>query len=486
MTRDEQYLQSLVHELVGLPRETGWLEFKHNDAEPQRIGEYISALANSAALDGKACAYMLWGVDDVTHALLGTTFNPKTKRKGNEELESWLLRQLSPKIGFRFYQVQLDEVDIVILEIDRAFRHPVQFEGSSFVRIGSYMKRLKDFAEKERELWRILDATPFEMLPAVEKVSADEVLKLLDYSAYFDLLDKPLPNGRDVILNALAAERLIESMGGGYWRIFNLGAVLFAKKLSEFGRLQRKAVRVVVYQGMGRITTLREQEETKGYAAGFESLIEYINGLLPVNEVIGQALRKAVPIYPELAIRELVANAIIHQDFSITGSGPMVEIFDDRMEITNPGIPLLDPTRLLDSPPRSRNESFASLMRRIGVCEERGSGVDKVVFQTEFYQLPAPAFEITGDSMRSTLFAPRPLTKMDSEDRIRAVYLHACLRYVRREFMTNTSLRERFGIEAKNSATASRLLKEALSAQVIKLHDELAPPKLRKYVPCWA
>jgi predicted HTH transcriptional regulator len=130
----------------------------------------------------------------------------------------------------------------------------------------------------------------------------------------------------------------------------------------------------------------------------------------------------------------LVANAIIHQDFSITGSGPMVEIFDDRMEITNPGIPLVDPSRLLDSPPRSRNESLASLMRRIGVCEERGSGVDKVVFQTELYQLPAPAFEITGNSTRATLFAPRPLTKMDSTDRIRAVYLHACLRYVQRVY----------------------------------------------------
>ncbi len=243
---------------------------------------------------------------------------------------------------------------------------------------------------------------------------------------------------------------------------------------------------MIVYQGTGRVTTLREQEGARGYAAGFEGLIGFINNLLPMNEVIGQALRKSVSVYPELAIRELVANAIIHQDFSITGSGPMVEIFDDRMEITNPGIPLVDPSRLLDSPPRSRNESLASLMRRIGVCEERGSGVDKVVFQTELYQLPAPAFEITGNSTRATLFAPRPLTKMDSTDRIRAVYLHACLRYVQREFMTNTSLRERFGIDPKNSATASRLLKEALLAKEIHLQDKSAPPKLRRYVPKWA
>ncbi len=484
--RDEPYWLSLVHELRALPRETGWLELKHNNAEPQEIGEYLSALANAAALAGKAHAYLLWGIDDASHTVLGTTFDPARKRVGNEELENWLLRQLAPKIGFRFIRVEVDGLPVVVLEVDRAYRHAVQFGGAEFIRIGSYKKRLKDFPETARDLWRALDATPFEMLSCAEKLTGDEVLRLLDFPAYFELFDRPLPNGRDATLEVLAADRLIETMGGGHWRIFNLGALLFAKRLTDFGRLQRKVVRVVVYQGKGRVQTLREQEGNRGYAAGFEGLIGFINGLLPVNEVIGQALRKSVRLYPELAIRELVANAIIHQDFSISGSGPMVEIFDDRMEITNPGIPLVDTQRLLDSPPRSRNESLASLMRRIGVCEERGSGVDKVVFEAELFQLPAPLFEVVGDSMRSTLFAPQPLARMEREDRVRAVYLHACLRYVAREYMTNTSLRERFGIDVKNSATASRLLKEALVAEVIRLQDPAAAPKLRRYVPWWA
>lgn len=362
----------------------------------------------------------------------------------------------------------------------------MQFAGTAFIRIGSYKKRLKDFQEKERALWRILDITPFERLPAAEKITAEEVLKLLDYPNYFDLLNQPLPDSRSAILAALAADRLIESVGGGYWNVFNVGAILLAKNLSDFERLQRKAVRVVVYKGKGRFETLREQVGAKGYAVGFEGLIGFINGLLPVNEVIGQALRKAVAVYPELAIRELVANALIHQDFSVTGSGPMIEIFDNRMEITNPGSSLVETARMLDSPPRSRNEALASLMRRMGICEERGSGVDKVVLQTELYQLPAPAFEKIDDSTRSTLFAPQALSKMDKDDQVRAVYLHACLRYVQREFMTNTSLRERFGIDPKNSATASRLIREALIAGCVRLHDPDAPPKLRRYVPFWA
>ena len=181
MTRDEAYLRSLVHELVALPTETGWLEHKHNNADPQEIGEYISALANSAALEGKAKAYLLWGVDDTTHALVGTSFDPGAKRIGGEELESWLLRQLAPKIEFRFYRVVIDGLQLVLLQIDRAFRHPVQFAGAEFIRIGSYKKRLKDFPEKERALWRIFDATPFEYLLAAEKLTSDEVLRLLDY-----------------------------------------------------------------------------------------------------------------------------------------------------------------------------------------------------------------------------------------------------------------------------------------------------------------
>ena len=243
---------------------------------------------------------------------------------------------------------------------------------------------------------------------------------------------------------------------------------------------------VVLYKDESRVEIVREQEGSKGYAAGFEGLIGFVTNLLPTNEVIGQAFRRQVPMFPELAIRELVANAIIHQDFHLTGTGPMVEIFSHRMEITNPGLPLVQTDRFLDSPPRSRNEALASFMHRIGVCEERGSGVDKVVFQTEFYQLPAPLFETSDDHTRAVLFAHRELKEMDKTDRIRACYLHACLRYVQRDYMTNTTLRERFGIDEKNSAVASRLIKEALDAGLIVSYDKNAGRKYMKYLPGWA
>lgn len=479
-------LPGLLTELRKLPRETEWAEFKHNNTDPDEIGEYLSALANAAALAGKVSAWLVWGVDDQTHEIIGTTFNPATAKVGNEELESWLLRLLSPKINFRFYRFQTENTPVVLLEVGAAFRHPVQFKGAEFIRVGSYKKRLKDFPEKERALWRVFDQIPFEREVAAEDIAPEEVLRRLDYPAYFDLLALPLPEGRDAILAALEADRLIARGNTGRWNITNLGAVLFAKRLADFRVLARKAVRVVLYKGEGRVETVREQEGSKGYAAGFEGLIGFVTNLLPSNEVIGQALRKQVPMFPELAIRELVANAIIHQDFHLTGTGPMVEIFASRMEITNPGLPLVQTDRFLDSPPRSRNEALASFMRRIGVCEERGSGVDKVVFQTELYQLPAPLFETTDEHTRAVLFAHREFRDMDKADRIRACYLHACLRYVQRDHMTNTTLRKRFGIDEKNSSMVSRIIKDTLEAGLIAPYDEEAGRKFMRYLPWWA
>lgn len=484
--RSTEYLIGLFHELRKQPSETEWIEFKHNNDDPEQIGEYLSALANSAALLGKVNAYMLWGVEDDGHAIVGTAFCPSCTKVGNEELENWLLRLLSPKINFRFYELTIDELPVVLLEIGAAFRHPVQFKNQEFVRVGTYKKKLKDHPEKERELWRVFDHTPFESQIAAENVPAEDVLRLLDYPAYFDLLHLPLPESRDGILAALESDEMIARSAAGAWDVTNLGALLFAKKLGDFRGLRRKAVRVVVYRGDSRVETVREQEGAKGYACGFEGLIGFVKNLLPSNEVIGQALRKEVPMFPELAIRELVANALIHQDFQQAGTGPMIEIFARRMEITNPGVPLVKTERFLDSPPKSRNEALASFMRRIGVCEERGSGVDKVVFQTESYQLPAPVFEETDEHTRCVLFAHREFRDMDKQDRIRATYLHACLRYVQRDFMTNSTLRERFGIEEQNSAMASRIIKDALEAGEIRPFDESASRKYMKYVPWWA
>lgn len=484
--RAAEYQMGLVAELQKLPEETEWVEFKQNNFNPQEIGEYLSALSNSAALNGKTHGYVLWGIANKTHEVVGTTFRPSTEKKGNEDLESWLLHLLNPRIDFRFRTIEIEDKPVVILEIPRASSKPVQFQGQEFVRVGSYCKKLKDFPEKERELWRIFDRVPFEELCAAERLAGDEVLSLLNFPSYFDLLGAPLPDSAEKILRHLAEDRMVVGNQAGGWDITNLGAILFAKNLGQFKGLSRKAIRVIYYQGEGRLKTLREQGRTRGYAAGFEELIDFLNASLPQNEIIGKALRREMPMYPELAVRELVANALIHQDFSLTGTGPMIEVFSDRLEITNPGTPLVRTERFLDTPPRSRNETLASFMRRVGICEERGSGIDKVVFQTEFFQLPAPSFETPESSTRAVLFAHKDLKDMERADRVRACYLHACLRFVQRNPMTNSSLRERFGIEERNAAIASRIIRDTIEEKWIRPYDPNQGKKYARYVPFWA
>ena len=313
----------------------------------------------------------------------------------------------------------------------------------------------------------------------------DKVVQLLDTQSYFDLLLLPYPVNRAGVLERFESEKLIQRDGGG-WTITNLGGILFAKKLDQFDRLARKAARVIVYEGKGKARTKLDKPGMKGYAVGFQGLVEFINGLVPSNEVIEQALRREVKMFPEIVVRELVANALIHQDFTESGTSAGIEIYDDWMEISNPGKPFISPDRFIDEY-QSRNERLADLMRRLGVCEEKGSGVDKVIEAVEAYQLPAPDFRAGERRTSVLLFAHREFEEMDKPDRIRATYQHCCLRYVMNERMTNQSLRVRFRLSEKKAESVSRAIRDTIEAGMIKLADpEQKSLRYRHYLPFWA
>ncbi len=481
---DEQ-TEALVKSLCSLPRESEWLEFKKNKADPADIGEYISALANTAALQRHSHAYMLWGISDVEHKIEGTQFVPSKTRVGNEELENWLAHHLNPRVGFQFREAHIEGKRVVILEISPAIGQPVRFKNEEFIRVGTYKKKLRDFPDKERQLWRTFQGVSFEYEIAAKNISAERVLELLNWQAYFRLVNTPEPKSTATILESLANERLIIKDALGQLSITNVGAIALAKRLSDFPNLNRKAIRVVSYEGKNKLETRYESVWEAGYASQFEDLVKMVASMLPRREKLTVALRTEIADYPPIAIRELLANALIHQDFTISGTGPMLEIFVDRIEITNPGIPLVETARLIDSPPRSRNEALASLFRRFGICEERGSGIDKVIAHVEKHHLPPPLFETAGDFTRCILFGPSPKIPLDKEGRIRACYFHACLYYVSRDFMTNSSLRERFGIKPENKAMVSRYIKETIEAGMIRPLSNDVSKKNMKYVPYW-
>ena len=190
-------------------------------------------------------------------------------------------------------------------------------------------------------------------------------------------------------------------------------------------------------------------------------------------------------MYPEIAVREIVANMLVHQDFSEKGF-PMVEIYTDRIDISNPGQPIISVERFIDEY-NSRNSSLADLMRRLGICEELGSGLDKAVAAIELFQLPPLRFTVQESRTTVTLFAYRKYADLDRQERIYACYQHACLKYVTNDKMTNQTLRERLGIEKQNYPMASRIIKDALLAGKIKEEKtENQSRNSKGYIPFWA
>ena len=482
--KDIKQFHNLLNELIHLPQESEWVEFKNNNKDPKVIGENISAMANSATIASRLNAYMVWGIEDTTHNIVGTTFKPSCTKHNNQELESWLLQKLEPKVDFSFYEFNYQGVDIVILEIKPTRFKPVKFDGVEYVRIGSYTKKLQMFPEKERELWRSLERIPFERQIAMKGIEGEKVLQLLDFSKYFDMTHQPLPQTQQGILEKLADEQLI-AKDDNKWHITNLGAILLAKKLANFDFLGRKGLRIIRYKGNTKFTTIKEIESQAGYAVDFSFIMSSIKALLPSYEEIGLSFRREVNTYPDIALRELVANALIHQDFNISGTSPMVEIFTHRIEITNAGAPLVEVNRFMDKPPRSRNEILAKLMRRMDICEERGTGIDKVISLIEHNQMPAPLFEDLGDYTRVTLFSYKEFSSMSKEERLRACYWHCVFKYTIHEQMNNTSLRQRF----ENSVSGqmiSKIIREAQEKRLIKVFDEEAGTKAMKYIPFWA
>jgi predicted HTH transcriptional regulator len=273
-------------------------------------------------------------------------------------------------------------------------------------------------------------------------------------------------------------------MEGGY-DITNLGAILFARNIESFPSIATKSVRVIQYKGTDKMESRAEIEGKRGYAIGFSGLMQYIIDTLPSEEKYINGIRKMIPVYPEIAIREVIANALIHQDFTISGVGPVIEIYSDRVEITNPGNSLIEVDRIIDDR-RSRNEKLASTMRDLHLCEERGGGWDKTMIAIEVVKnLPAPDIHSSEDSMRVTLFGPKQFNKLTKEDKLRACWYHCVLRWIKKDFMSNASLRERFSLPPDEYQAISGIISESIKRERIIPADPNQGNKYAKYVPYW-
>jgi predicted HTH transcriptional regulator len=455
------------------PSEHQRLEFKEakTQFDNRRLYRYCVALANEGG------GHLILGIGDKPpRPVVGTA-------AFRDQVE--MAEKLFQVLGFRVDIEEVQHPDGRVL----VFHIPSRPRGSAYHLDGAYLMRAGEglVPMSEDQLRRIFAEGGPDWLEEYSKqaLDAQAVIELLDTQAFFELLKLPYPSERQGVIDRLVQERLVDLQDGTY-SIRRLGALLLAKRLADFPDVARKVARVVVYPGKSKVDTKLDQTGTKGYAVSFQGLVRFIMSQLPQNEVIKDALREEVKLVPEITIRELVANALVHQDFRITGASVMIEIYADRVEISNPGEPIVPTDRFIDGY-QSRNERLADLMRRMGICEEKSSGIDKVVNAAEVYQLPAPDFRAMHRRTSAVIFGPRDFEDMDREDRIRACYQHCALRWVTGEQMTNQSLRERFHLPESKSAIVSQIIAATMEAGQIKADEKVGGSrKYARYLPFWA
>lgn len=479
MSWQEKAIKCLQNSLFPISVELNEIDWKSGlSPKTDRLAQHLFAFSNQ-----EGGGFLVYGVND------DATLFSVTKKEVDTVIKTMgniALNNLSQSV-----QIQHDTIDyegnaLLFVYIPEQMEKPVYLRGKtiydSYHRSAGQTVRMSP--PEVKQMIAESQGLLFHEQISMTKAAADDVLKLLDYTSYFQLTNRNFPESKMAILEVLADAEFIVKQGE-YWNITNLGALLFARDLTKFKGLEFKTLRIILYKDKNRIEAHPELNFKEGYACGFEHFIQFIMERTSI-EVIEKVFRETKESYPERTVRELLANSLIHQNLWQGGTHTMVEIFSDRIEMTNPGTPLVDVNRFIDTPPKSRNEKIAILMHLFDLCELRGSGVDRAIEAIEKAILPAPKF-IKGDFYTKVVIYPKKtFTQMSKEDRIRACYQHCCLKYMENEQMTNQSFRKRMGIEEKNYPMASKIIRETLNSGLIKGYSpDNIVRKITSYIPYW-
>lgn len=466
----------LLDEWLEIEAEHETLEFKAGTKNypKEEVVRYATGIAN------KKGGYLVLGVNDMPPRRVVGSNSFATK----DELNAIkLLIRIETTLDVEITElIHIDGRVLVFTIPSRPPGVPIHVRGTFLTRSGESL-----LAMTHEEIRAIHAETDSDWLAerATQEITAERILELLDADSLFKLLSQQTLGTPVAICERLVSLRLVVSSHSGF-AITNLGALVAARTLSGISiELDRKFPRFVIYDGINKLKTRSDYDFDRGYAVGFKALVEKVYDSAPQNHVIEKIIRTSIKAYPIQALRELIANALIHQDLSNHGSRVMIEMYDDRVEISNPGVPTIQVNRFIDEY-QSRNDVLADIMRRVGICDEKGSGVDKVISSAEEYQLPAPEFR--ADHLRTTaiLFGPKPFADMTQADRIRACYQHCCLMFVSNTTLSNQSLRKRFALSDNETSMASNIIAATKEANLIKLLPSATPSnRYSRYIPYW-
>lgn len=478
-------LALLSQSLNPVPNEINEVDWKASlSSSKERLTEHLIAFANLSQ-----GGFLVFGIQDFDAQLMGVD------RATASQIVATLVNlgrdAIGPPLALDHSIEEVQGKAILLVFVPSQASKPVHRRGrpidETWIRSGGTTRKAS--RQEVGALMLNSHAPRWEELHASVPLKPTEIVDRLELTGIAKLLERQPPTDDEGLMQWLVDEKMTVADGTGYC-ITNFGAIAAARNMDQFEGLKRKRIRLIRYKGTNKVDTVDEMMGQRGYAIGFEGLIAYLKRLLPHSEVIRQSLRAEVNVYPEIALRELIANALIHQDFSVTGAGPMIEVFDDRIQFTNPGqlLPTKRVDRLIGATPESRNELLAATFRRYRICEERGTGFQKVVQSIELFGMPPVVFTSLDNAFRVTLYAPKKFTDMPQSERIEAAYQHAALQFLSSKTLTNTTLRDRFKLHDKQRTQVSNLIRDAVVAGRIKRKDAATSTssKFAEYLPYWA
>lgn len=476
MNWKEKAIKILKDSLYPIPSELNELDWKSGLSDKtERLAQHLSAFSNM-----KGGGILVYGVHND-----GSCFDMTKEEidKTVQTLGNIAQNNLVYSIPIEHSVMEFEGHVLLFIYIPEQADKPVHLRGKDIY--ASYHRSAGQTVKMSRNQVKALIAASqgitFEQQIARDNLSKEDVLKYLNYNALYRILDKNVPQSTDAIIERLSDYHLC-SFTGQTWNITNLGAILFANELHDFPNMEGHEVIVRKYVGTNNRQQEFEQHGAYGYAVGFEGLIDFIMRNTGSEKI--DVKRESIPTYPRVAIREFVANALVHQDFGITGMPVTIEIFSNRLSITNAGAPLNDINRLIDLPPQSRNEQLAQMMFTLGICERRGSGIDRAIAAVEKMYLPPVKFTKSEQHTRVFMYPQKSLKEMTKQEKISACYQHACLMYEDGEKINNQSVRERFELSKNDSSVASRIISDTMDARLIKPADiETASKKYMTYIP---
>ncbi len=404
INRTQDEWRALITRLTGLPRETEWVEFKVGNADPERIGKYVSGLANAACEALQDFGYLVWGIDDITHVIVGTDFDPSSKRIGNQPIELWLRTLLAPEIGFVFHEITFSTKRVVIMEIEAAYRQPISFRKEPWIRIGSSLTELSKYPHKAARIY--------------QTIGRDWSAEVVEGARLSALDPEALAFARRQFAEKHKNDTFAGEIAGWDDETF-----LNKAKLATEGRLTKASLLLLgkpesahwLAPSVARITwNLLDAEGTSIDYQHFEPPL-----LLAVEHVFGKIRNMTLRTMPDGSLfpveiaqydpwvfREAIHNAIVHQDYRLCRTIALTE-FPDRLTIANAGAFLpgsIDAA--LDSQIRPRNYPNAALaeaMVELKMIDTIGSGIRRMFMTQRKRYMPMPDYDLRPEEVAVTL-----------------------------------------------------------------------------------